>query len=568
MSTVSKKQSREDFRKQKELEEARKAGTAPAEVDEDGKDINPHIPQYITVVPWYLNIDHATLKHQRQDDDKIERTAPLDEFNRVRKGVKKEQKAPRKFKKGACENCGATTHKKKHCVERPRKHSAKQTKSNIARDEFIQELDPNLGYAGRHDRWRNYNPAQYQRVIDEYAKIEEEKRRIKEESLKAAVFEKREKREKKEKDPDDTDSEDSDADEEDEDKYGDKANAIAKFDAKNRVSVRNLRIREDRAKYLYNLDLNSAHYDSKTRTMRTDPLKDTDRKGKSAFVGDNFIRYNDDTHEINKRQMFAWDVTTKGEDLHLQADPTLAEMMHKQHKTAKETFKTNQSEGVLAKYGGEEYLKVPPKELLIAQSEHYTEYSKAGRLLKGAEESIVRSKYEEDQYPGNHRTIWGSFWRDGRWGFACCHQFVREAYCTGEAGKLVSAQAGLKSLGYEDAEEGEPQEAPKSMVEEHLAKQAEEKKSGKKTKRGDDEEEEDESEEGRARKRKRIKEIMKRQEREEKAAAETLQLDERDRKYGAMGKATEKPSEEEMEAYRLRQTKADDPMANFGDDLL
>lgn len=31
------KQSREDFRKRKELEEARKAGTAPAEQDEDGK---------------------------------------------------------------------------------------------------------------------------------------------------------------------------------------------------------------------------------------------------------------------------------------------------------------------------------------------------------------------------------------------------------------------------------------------------------------------------------------------------------------------------------------------------
>jgi len=47
--------SREDHRKQIELEEARKAGLAPAEVDEDGKEINPHIPQYMSSAPWYLN---------------------------------------------------------------------------------------------------------------------------------------------------------------------------------------------------------------------------------------------------------------------------------------------------------------------------------------------------------------------------------------------------------------------------------------------------------------------------------------------------------------------------------
>lgn len=49
--------SREDHRKQLELEEARKAGLAPAELDEDGNEINPHIPQYMSSAPWYLNAE-------------------------------------------------------------------------------------------------------------------------------------------------------------------------------------------------------------------------------------------------------------------------------------------------------------------------------------------------------------------------------------------------------------------------------------------------------------------------------------------------------------------------------
>jgi pre-mRNA-processing factor SLU7 len=63
-----------------------------------------------------------------------------------------------------------------------------------------------------------------------------------------------------------------------EDKYGDdevKMHSSAHVDSRQTVSVRNLRIREDTAKYLRNLDSNSAFYDPKTRSMRENPYEET-----------------------------------------------------------------------------------------------------------------------------------------------------------------------------------------------------------------------------------------------------------------------------------------------------
>lgn len=44
-----------------------------------------------------------------------------------------------KFRKGACENCGSMTHKKKDCFERPRKIGAQFTGEDIAPDEHIPD---------------------------------------------------------------------------------------------------------------------------------------------------------------------------------------------------------------------------------------------------------------------------------------------------------------------------------------------------------------------------------------------------------------------------------------------
>ncbi len=41
----------------------------------------------------------------------------------------------------------------------------------------------------------------------------------------------------------------------------------------------------------------------------------------------------------------------------------------------------------------------------------------------------------------NHTLVWGS-WYDRAshtWGYACCHQTLRNTYCTGEAGKAARA---------------------------------------------------------------------------------------------------------------------------------
>lgn len=169
------------------------------------------------------------------------------------------------------------SHKKIDCLERPRKKGAKFTNKDIQADDVIQEVA--TGYDAKRDRWNGYDAAEHKKVYDEYAAIESARQKLREEEIDnqtttdlAAVRKvaKASKNETK-NDADFGSSEDEDADE---DKYADAADAVGqKLDAKTRITVRNLRIREDTAKYLINLDPESAYYDPKTRSMRDAPLK-------------------------------------------------------------------------------------------------------------------------------------------------------------------------------------------------------------------------------------------------------------------------------------------------------
>ena len=109
--------------------------------------------------------------------------------------------------------------------------------------------------------------------------------------------------------------------------------------------------------------------------------------------------------EVQKLQLFAWQSAARGNDVHLNANPTQGQILHHQYKDKKEEIRETTKVGILAKYGGEQFLEKAPKELLQGQTEEYVEYSRTGQVIKGREKIKARSKYHED---GECRELWAN----------------------------------------------------------------------------------------------------------------------------------------------------------------
>lgn len=244
----------------------------------------------------------------------------------------------KKYKKGSCENCGATTHKSVDCVERPRARGAKWTNSEIAPDEYIPTEDLSQ-FEAKRDRWGGYDPDAFGLVVEEYVAAEEEatKRRVDQELAAAAQTE-----------GGSGGVDDTDSSSESEDGGGakikdfDVSNApVGTKDDRTRTTTRNLRIREDTAKYLINLDLDSAFYDPKTRSMRGDPTLGLDPsiQEKIPYRGDNAVRLTGEADIVNQYEAFAWEARKHGQVIHKQANPTQIELAYQEHEKRKKVTK-------------------------------------------------------------------------------------------------------------------------------------------------------------------------------------------------------------------------------------
>jgi len=551
--------SHDDARRARELDEARKAGLAPAAVDEEGKAINPHIPSYMKDAPWYLGSTAPSLKHQKDwREGGSEGPGGLSSSAAAAAKAAAAKALPKRgdkvfqattFRKGACENCGAMTHKARDCLERPRARKAKLTGKHIAADEAVvlpiggaggasgssssfaavaAALTPSSTSAhlvgvssrrtfdGKHDRWEGYDPTEHDRVVELFEKVEKAKEEAKRVAELERRFRKKEKKEKKEKgegegegssdsdsDSDSGSSSDDKDDEEEEEKkkkeaaaaaaaaaggdpnnlddsnkekLGDDADAaFSKLEKRVRApgggasgSVRNLRIREDTAKYLLNLDPESAYFDPKSRSMRGDPTPHVPRE-KKAFAGDGaFVRPTgsgsgasaagatpSDYQAWASLQAHAAHAAAAGNVVDVAAAPSAAEALAREYARRKGALDAATRARVLDKYGdggasvinlGNPSSSASPstanpaapseeeaKRLLYGASERYVEYSKAtGKpILSSAAlaaaaaaaaaggvgssplassslllSSMPRSSlYEEDVHPGNHSSV-------------------------------------------------------------------------------------------------------------------------------------------------------------------
>eukprot|EP00830_Metopus_es_P016285 TRINITY_DN4988_c0_g1_i1.p1 TRINITY_DN4988_c0_g1~~TRINITY_DN4988_c0_g1_i1.p1 ORF type:complete len:465 (-),score=148.35 TRINITY_DN4988_c0_g1_i1:10-1404(-) len=392
------------------------------------------LPNFIANAPWYVAQKNQGLDHQKFKGGSNQN--PLDAW--YDKGLIEEVMIT-KFRKGACTNCGAITHTAKFCCEKPKKISAKYSSKYFGKDEKMMEIQ--LGYEAKRDRWNGYNPSTYKANIEDWNALEEERKKRKAEELEKKLKEKSTEV-KKEEAGEEAKNEEEDLDEAR--AKDDDVKTFANKDPRIKTTIRNLRIREDTAGYMYNLKEETGE----PRDLRSNPYMDP----KQLYLkNDNFVK-SQDYEEFAQQEKFAEKAKEQANvELNTIAMPSQAELIYKNYKSKKELVRSKKHEELVAKYGGEEHLHLP-EGLLESEIDSYQEFHPDGKIKKVTGKTLKKTKYEEDVFINNHTGVWGSYYDDDLgWGYACCLSHEKLSTCKGEEGKreqlkrnIERQQAGAK----------------------------------------------------------------------------------------------------------------------------
>lgn len=245
-----------------------------------GKKENIHIPRYIKNQPWYYKDldgsknggdgdekDDDYLIHHRQ----LKKGGALDIDNnsepKIGLGIKDEFRTVSIVKKrhvgeSRCTNCGSSDHVKRDCLERPRKlpNSFKNDDNIIS---IRKDSSENSDWDARKDRWFGYTGKEYNDLLKDWERKKKDAKKSKEQDEELLW----------------------DTDEEVElmklGLYKDVMGTLKQDDLQNSQLQRaSVRLREDRAAYLNDVNSDEIKYDPKSRLYKSEMLGSVDEKSR------------------------------------------------------------------------------------------------------------------------------------------------------------------------------------------------------------------------------------------------------------------------------------------------
>lgn len=351
-------------------------------------EVNPYIPKYIASKPWYQGDIPKTdendyLSHQRKNPEEIVDYS----ISKAGEGIN---------------------------------------------DEFEQHgsvlVKKNEDYESKRDRWYGYDMKAWDDVLNNWENIKNKKRKL---------------------EPKGTVSDSDDTDYELELVELNLSRKDLRSNIKEDPLEKTIRDRQDVPSYIQNI---TSDPNNKIR-IEYDPKSRLTKNLSKGFVNDQqqFVRQlTGEARKLNELQKFAWDIDEQDQkehqvnklnqtftandeneeanvnlDLNLEASPTLMMLKAKKHAEEQKKQVDIRKGALLSKYGAN--TNATPDISKLQQTEYRLKSELD--LAKVDKNGLIRSRYPEDRIGMNHETIYGSYYEDGHWGYLCCKQTNKNAYC-------------------------------------------------------------------------------------------------------------------------------------------